>query len=322
MASLYNSTFEKYVRGEFMDNVSKRVPFFNWLRKSKAMAPWNGNGKYVEEPVLTKIPDMMQALDPYEQINLRPVDGEELVKFNLKELVYPITITFREMKANKGREQAIDLLKTKMKQAQLAFANAMSLMLLGDGTAQNGKVMLGLEAILPDDNTAGSLGGHDRATNTWLRCPTVTGAKSATAFDNLIAKMRNIKNTCSYGSMVPDIYITTQDVFEGYEALMYGKFMPTTKDESKDLGFGNSLSYAGKPVVFGDNIKAGSMYALSSESLKLRVEGIKSSSDSPFKLEGPFNLMPNQKAYVWLLSVAGALTCNMFRQSGKIKNIS
>lgn len=319
---LYNSTFEKYARGGFVDNVSARVPLFNWLRKSGAFDMWDGAGKWIQEEVLTTLPDYLQALGPYEQINLKPASGMEVVPFHPKEIVFPITITHREMEANKGKQQAISLIKSKIKQAELAFAEGLETMLFGDGTAQSGKVMLGLEAIMPDTNTAGSLGGFARSTNTWLRCPVVDGAKYSLAFDNLRAKMTNIKNTCTRGVVKPDIYITTQTVYEGYESLAFGKYTPTDKSGAIDLGFSGDLVFGGKPVVFGDKIGAGRMYALSKDCLKFRVKGLKKSDDSPFTIEGPFNMMPHQKAYVWVMTLEGALTANMFRQLGKIKSIS
>jgi len=309
---LFNSTFEKYLRGGFVDNVSARVPLFNWLRKSGAMAGWDGTGKFMYEEVMTELPDYLQALGEYEQINLKPASGLENVRFNPKEIVFPITITFREMDANKGKERAVDLIKSKMKQAELAFAEGLETMLFGDGTDQAGKVMLGLEAIMPDD----------RSTNTWIRCPSVSGAKTALAFDNLRAKMTNIKNTCTRGSIKPDIYITDQTVYEGYESLAFGKYTPTDKSGAADLGFSGDLVFAGKPVVFADKIGAGRMYALSKDCLKLRVRGLKKSDDSPFTIEGPFNMMPHQRAYAWVITITGALTANMFRQLGKIHSIS
>lgn len=319
---LYKSTFEKYTRGGFVDNVSKRVPVFNWLRKSGAAEGWDGAGKFMYEEVMTELPDYLQALGAYEQINLKPAAGFENVPFHPKEIVYPITITFREMEANKGRQQAVNLMKSKMKQAELSFANGLEIMMLGDGTSQGGKSLLGLEAIMPDDNTAGSIGGFSRTTNTWLRCPTVSGAKTTLAFDNLRAKMTNLKNTCTRGSVKPDIYITDQDVFEGYEALAFGKYTPTDKSGAADLGFSGDLVFAGKPIVFGDHIGAGRMYALNKDSLKLRIKGISKSEDSPFTIEGPFNMMPHQRAYAWVITVTGALTANMFRQLGKMHSIS
>jgi hypothetical protein len=320
---LYKSTFEKYVRGGFADNVSKRVPVFNWLRKSGAFAPWSGDGKFIYEEVFTQLYDsMMQGLGPYEEINLAPFSGVELVPFQYKELVFPITITEREMKQNSGKAKAIDLIKSKTKLAELSMSAALESMLLGDGTAQGGKVMLGLEAIMPDSNSTGTLGGFARSSNLWLRHNSVSGAATTLPFDNLRAKMANITNSSTWGTQRPDIYITTQTVYEGYETLSFGKFMPTGKGEAADLGFGGDLLFRGKPVVFGDSIAAGRMYALNAEALKMRVEGLKKSSDSPFTIEGPYNMRPHQKALVWLICMNGALTANMFRQLGKIYSIS
>lgn len=320
---LYKSTFEKYIRGGFADCVSKRVPIFNWLRKSEAFAPWSGDGKFIYEEVFTQLYDsQMQALGPYEEINLAPFSGVELVPFQYKELVFPITITEREMKQNSGKAQAINLIKSKTKLAELSMSAALENMLIGDGTAQGGKVMLGLEAIMPDNAAAGTLGGFSRTTNTWLRHNSVSGAPTTLPFDNLRAKMSNITNSSTWGTQRPQIYITTQTVYEGYETLSYGKYMPTDKGGAADLGFQGDLLFRGKPVVFGDYVAAGRMYALNSEALKLRVEGLKKSSDSPFTIEGPYNMRPHQKALVWLVCLNGALTANMFRQLGKIHSIS
>lgn len=318
---LFNSTFEKYVRGGFVDNVSIRVPLFNYMRKSGCLEPWDGSGKYFYEEVMTELPDYLQALGPYEEINLKPASGLELVPFRPKTVVFPITITFEEMDANKGKLQAVNLIKSKMKQAELSFASGFESMLFGDGTAQSGKVMLGLESIMPDDNTAGSLGGFSRTTNLWLRAVTASGAKTTLPFDNLRKSMTNLKNTCSRGAIKPDIYMTTQAVYEGYEDLAFGKYTPTDKSGAADLGFSGDLVFAGKPVVFGDEVDTGRMYALNKDSLKLRVKGLKKSDDSPFIIEGPFNMMPHQRAYAWVITVVGALTANMFRDLGKLHSI-
>ena len=319
---LFNSTFKKYLRKGFVDNVSQRVPLFNWMRKSKCLKPWDGSGKYIVEEVMTDLPNTMQALAAYEQLNFKPVEGVQLVQFNIKELVVTITISDREVKANSSKEKAIDLIETKMKQAELLFAEAIDEMLYSDGTAQSGKVMLGLGALIPDVNTSGSLGGFARSTNVWLRCPSSTGAKTTTAFDNLMAKLRNLKNTCSRGAIKPTIYITDQTVYEGYETLSYGKLAPTTKGEAKDLGFDGDLTFAGKPFVFAEQITAGDLFALNPESLKLRVEGLKKSSGSPFQIDGPYDLKPHQLATVWIIKMCGALTANYFRQMGKLHSIT
>lgn len=319
---LYNSTFEKYLRGGFIDNVSKRVPLFNWMRKSGCLDHWDGSGKYILEEVITSLPSLMQALGPYEEISLTPFSGTELVPFTYKELVFPITVTHREMKANKGREQAISLIKTKTKIAELALSEQLEQMLLGDGTGQGGKEMLGLKAFIPDVNTSGSIGGFSRATHSWLRCPVVDGAPTSLPFDNLRLKLSNLTNTLTRGTIRPEIYITTQDIFEGYETLSFGKYTPTDKKGAMDLGFSGELLFRGKPLVFGDYIDVGQVFALNPEALKFRVEGLKGSQDSPFKLEGPFDMMPHQKATVWLISLNGAVTMNMFRQNGKLINVA
>ncbi len=318
-----NTTIAKWARGKMVDNISARVPLFGWLRKKKCFAYWDGAGTLINEPCIMALPNSIQALDPYEEITLSPAEGTRIVPFTRKQLVTPVTITTNEMDQNSGREKIIDLLKTKTQVAELSFASGMETMLFADGTAQGGKVMLGLGAIIPTTSASGTFGGFDRsvAANAWIRCPTVSGAATSIAFDNLRAKMANLSNTCTYGTSSPDIYITTQTVYEGYEGLYFGKYLPMSK-EAVDLGFMGGMTYRGQPVVFSDSTPSGEMYVLNSEALKFRVKGLKSSEESPFEVQGSFDMRPNQLAYSWLLLLEGALTVNMFRQIGKIYSIS
>ncbi|MDD5564491.1 MAG: phage major capsid protein [Thermoanaerobaculaceae bacterium] len=316
-----NSTIRKYARGGFIDNVCKRVPLFNWMRQKGCLSYWDGAGTKVSEEVIKELPAYMQALAAYEEIILKPCNGTQLVDFPRKELVWPIVISYGERDGNQSKEKMIDLLKTRMKIVELGAAQDFEQMVLGDGTSQGGKVMLGLEAFIPNTQTAGTLCGITKSTNTWIQCPTSAGTMTAAAFDNLRAKMSYITNTLTFGTVRPELYLTTQTVYEGYESLSYGKWTPTTK-ESYDLGFNGDMTFRGKPVVFGDYVTSAKMYVLNSDSLKLRCKGLKSSKDSPFTIDGPYDLMPKQKAVAWLMSVEGALTCNMFRQIGALHTIS
>jgi len=316
-----NSTIRKYARGGFIDNISKRVPVFNWMRSKGCLQYWGGEGTKVTEEVMKTLPAFMQALGAYEEIILKPYNATELVDFPRKELIWPITISYRERDGNQSRERMIDLLKTRFKVAELGAAQDIEQMVLGDGTAQGGKVMLGMGAFIPTVQTSGTLCGFAKSANVWIQSPTTTGAKTAQPFDNLRSKMSYLTNTLSYGTVRPELYATTQIVYEGYETLSYGKWTPTSK-EAYDLGFNGDLTFRGKPVVFGDYIAAGEMLVLNSDSLKLRVKGLKSSKDSPFTIEGPYDLMPRQKAIAWVIGLEGALTCNMFRQIGKIHSIT
>ena len=316
-----NTTIRKYARGGFMDAVCKRVPLFNWMRTKGCLAYWDGSGIKISEEVIKALPTYMQSIGQYEEIILKPFNGTQLVDFPVKELVWPLTFAISELEGNAGKEKMIDLMKTRMKVVELGASQDLEQMFLGDGTDQGGKVTLGLEAFIPDVQTSGTICGVTKSSNVWIQCPSISGAKTSIAFDNLRQRMSTITNSCTYGVIKPEIYITDKPSYEGYETLAYGKWTPTTK-EAYDLGFSGDMTFRGKPVVFGDYVGAGRMYCLNSESLKLRVNGLKSSKDSPFTIEGPYDMRPKQKVKVWLININGAVTMNIFRQSGKIYGIS
>jgi len=318
-----NSTFQKVVRsGKFIDNVSKRTPFLAWLRKSGCFAYWDGSGKYIHEPVLKTLrTGKSQSMDPFDVLSIVPDENTENVPFNRKVVRHPIVLSHEQIEQNMNQEKIIDLVEQKISEAHIYFANDLDIMFFADGTGSSGKDFLGLGALIPDTQTSGTLGGFARSTNAWLQSPSASGAKTTQAFDNLRKKMSTMKNTLTYGTQGPTIYITDQTTYEGYEDLSYGKWMPTSK-EAYDLGFSGGLTFAGKPVVFGDNVTAGNMFALNPESLKLRVKGMKAGDKNPFEISQKFDMAPRQFVNVWVLSLVGALTCNYFRQIGKLHSCS
>jgi hypothetical protein len=323
---LINSTIAKWVRdGQFVDNISYRVPLFNWMRKGKAFKFWDGAGTKIYEPVIKTLQTgNTQSMDPYEQLVLTPSNNTELVPFSRKVIRFPVVISNEEMEQNSGREKIIDLVKNKMKVAEISLATDLETMLFADGTGNGGKDLLGLAAIIPTTSNAGTFAGFDRsvAANAWIKCPTATGAKTATAFDNLRKKMSNLTNTLTYGTVRPTLYMTDQATYEGYEDLCYGKYLPTDKSGAVDLGFSGDLVFRGQPVVFADKIAAGDMYLLNADSLAMRIKGLKAADASPFTVMGPYDLMPWQAAKAWVIEISGALTVNMFRQIGKLYSCS
>jgi hypothetical protein len=320
--ALIASTVDKWVESKFIDNVSGRAPLLAWFQEADRIKDWDGAGVKINEPVLKKYDvDRVQAIQGYDEIDLSPEDGEDIAQFNPKRLVIPILISEDELEANSGEEARINLLEAKFEQAELEMGDKFEALLYGDGSEYGGKAILGLDAIIPTDPDAGTIAGFDRSTNAWWCANSKSGAKSLDAYDKLRKAMANMCNTCRRGKIRTELILTTQDIFEAYEDLAFGKtlFQDT---KSADLGFEN-FKFKSAVLSFADdgNIAAGDMYFINRWALRLRSRYGK----KLFKTGPMVDLEKNTGkvlAFAKNIKFRGALTFNSPRTLGKLYSIS
>jgi len=67
---------------------------------------------------------------------------------------------------NTGPDQVIDLLTTRMENAEYTMMNNISTAVYADGTGSNSKEIGGLQHLVADTPTTGTVGGINRATST------------------------------------------------------------------------------------------------------------------------------------------------------------
>jgi hypothetical protein len=325
--ALLSSTLDKFVESKFLDNISARNAFLGWLKSKGRIRKWDGTGTYITETALSKIDKTkVQAVEGYDELDLKPEEGQVKFQFTPKRIFNSILISHDEREANQGKEQAIDLLESKAEQAELEIGEKFNEWLLSDGTSEGGKVVLGLKAIIPVVANAGTIAGIDRslAANAWARSLSDTGAKTTNNFDNLRSKMNNMTNKLTRGGVFPELYLTTQTVYEGYEALFYDKVM-ITDNETVNLGFAGGVKFKRGVVVFEDDavIDAGMMYFINSKALRLRCVHnggsiFKTSKMVDLYEEGGLKMLAYAKGITW----RGALTFNMPRTLGCLHSIT
>jgi hypothetical protein len=179
----------------------------------------------------------------------------------------------------------------------------MNTMFWADGSGNSSKDWNGIGNIV--GGTGVSLGGIDPlgAGNSWWKSTEVNQGGALT-----IASMANIYNTISVGNDQPTIAITTQTLYEKYEALLTGQIRYTDTDMA-DGGFQNLL-FKGAPVTFDDACASGQMVFLNTKYLQLVAH-----SDVWFK-PTPFVRPTNQDAVFSQLLCYGQLTCSNRARQG------
>ena len=85
-----------------------------------------------------------------------------------------------------------DFYAEKLENGKNSHMAAMNVQLFSDGTGNNSKDFDGLTKLIPTSPVTGTVGSVNRATFSWWRSQTTSGAKTTTIYDNLRSAMRSI----------------------------------------------------------------------------------------------------------------------------------
>lgn len=256
------TTLKRYFTegGKAVDNIFRRTAALDWL-KNTAKLDTQGGATAVF-PVEYARNSSFQWYSGYDA--LAPVHGEELVsaaEYQWKQSAIFIPMSGMEEARNSGDRAIINLLKTKVNNAEMTFAENLETAFFSfDGTESAGKAMGGLPTLI---ESSGVVGGIDSATQTYWRSYIPTTATYSLSLHS------TAYNTVSYGADACDFQVTTQTLWETYE----GKLQPNqrfTDAKTAEAGFTNLL-HRGSKVVWSDLCPATKWYFLNSNHVKLAV---------------------------------------------------
>lgn len=132
--------------------------------------------------------------------------------------------------------------------------------------------MTALPTLISTTPTVGSIGGLTRSDNTYLQnqIKDFTGLTTGT---NLLDEMTSMYNKCSMWKggtqRTPDIIMTTREIYQDYERIARALHQICENTTSRaGMGFGN-LSFKGVELFWDQNVPAGQMYFLNSDTLSL-----------------------------------------------------
>lgn len=246
--------------GKAVDNIFKRSAALDWI-KNTAKLDSQGGSKAVF-PLQYAANGSFQYYSGYDV--LTPVHGEEIVtaaEYDWKQAAVFIPMSGLEEAQNSGDRAVISLLKQKVENAEMTFAEQMETAFLNNvGTESSGKAWAGLPSLV---ESTGTVGGINSGTNAYWN-----GYIPTTATYTLSLHSRAY-NTVSYGADACDFQVTTQTLWETYE----GKLQPNQRfmdAKTAESGFTNLL-HRGSKVVWSDLMPATKWYFLNSRHVKLAV---------------------------------------------------
>jgi uncharacterized protein YdbL (DUF1318 family) len=305
--NLLTTTLESRT-GKLADNVSDNNALLKRLKERGNIRPVSGGTKIVEELEYGESDSIWYT--GYDKIDFTNPQLFSAAEFDLKLLAAPVGISGEELLKNAGKERVIDLLEAKIKNAEKTLKNQMSAAIYSDGTGSGGKQLTGLQALVSDAPTTGTVGGIDRASNEFWRNVAKTSAVTA---ENIYAAMNEVYLACSRGSDVPDLIVADDELYATYEASL-GEKQRFTNAKLAEAGFTN-LKFKSADVIYdggvGGKCPAGHMYFLNTEYLRLRPH-----KERNFKLIGGERMAINQDAIYKIIGWAGNLTMSNAQLQG------
>jgi hypothetical protein len=255
--NLLTTTLANY-RKTLTDNVFTARPLTYTLMEKGRIRMLNGGTKIVE-PLIYGLNSTVGSYSGYDSIALTPQEGISAAEFEWRQYAASISISGMEEAKNNGDQEIINLLEAKIMQAEESMREGFNTMFFGDGTGNSSKNWNGLGNLVESGNT---VGGIDSSTYTWWQSKEDNSVAALT-----IAQMSSMYNTVSVGNDHPDTLLTTQTLFEKYEALLQPN-LRYTDTKTADAGFQNLL-FKAAPVMYDTGCTAGTFFFLNSKYLTL-----------------------------------------------------
>ena len=255
--NLLTTTLANY-RSTLTDNVFTARPLTYKLMEGGRIRMLNGGTKIVE-PLIYGQNSTVGSYSGYETLYLTPQEGISAAEYEWKQYAASIAISGIEEAKNNGEQEIINLLEAKIMQAEESMRESFNQMFFADGSGNSSKDWNGLGNLVESGNT---VGGINSTNYTWWQSKEDNTVAALT-----LAQMSSLYNSVSVGNDHPDLLLTTQTLFEKYEALLQPQ-LRYTDTKTADAGFQNLL-FKAAPVMYDVHCTGGVFYMLNSKYLTL-----------------------------------------------------
>lgn len=313
--------------GKLANNVSDNNALLQRLRKRNKVRPVSGGRTIVQELEYAEN-STYKRYSGYETLDISPSDVFTAAEFNYAQAAVAVSISGLEELQNSGESQVIDLLESRIANAERTMTNNIAADIYSDGTADSGKQIGGLKALVDFTPATGIVGGIDaQAWSFWqnVAFDATTDGGAAASASNIQSYMNRVWVQLVRGTDKPDMIVADNLYFRLYLESMQAiqrvaseemtsagfaslKFMGGAADVVLDGGYGGNA--APGSVGAGGGASTGTMYFLNTNYIHFRPH-----KDRNFVPIGGERMAVNQDAMVKLIGFAGNMTVsNRFLQ--------
>jgi len=306
--------------GKLADNVSEYNALLMRLKKKGKVKPVSGGRTIVQELEYAEN-GTFKRYSGYETLNISPSDVFTGAEFDWKQAAVAVSISGLEMLQNSGPEAILDLLESRISNAEKTLVNNIAADCYSDGTADGGKQIGGLQLLIDSTPSTGTVGGIDASTTIGSFWRNIAGTGTAATAANIQTLMNAVALQLVRGTDRPDLIVAGTNKYKFYLDSLQA-IQRITSEEMAGAGF-TSLKYFGHggaaDVVLdggvGGACPTDSMFFINTDYLFFRPH-----ADRNFVPLGDDRYATNQDAMVKLIGFAGNMTVSNRRLQGVLTN--
>lgn len=307
--------------GVLADNVSDNNALLYRLRERGNVKPFSG-GRTIVEELSYADNSTYKRYSGYDVLDISPQDVFTAAEYDIKQVAVSVSMSGLEQLQNAGAEQSIDLLESRIQNAEDSMMNGLASDVYSDGTADGGKQVGGLDLLVPEDPTTGTAGGINRATwSFWqsVKFDVSADGSGAASSSNIQGYMNQVAVQLVRGRDHPDLIIAGSNYYRHYLESMQA-IQRVTDEKMSGAGF-TSLKYYGagqsSDVVLDGGIEGNcatdTMFFLNTKYLCLRPH--RARNMTPI---GDDRYSTNQDAMVKIIGWAGNMTMKGGKFHGRL----
>lgn len=308
--------------GKLADNATVSTALLDRLRRKGKVKPAAGGRTIVQELEIGLNPNggWYSGLDTLNTNAYQPFTAAE---FNWKQAYVPTVWSRLEKMQNMGEMATINLVTSRIKNSEKSLVDLVAQAAYSDGTSYGGKQMHGLGLFVVINPATGTVGGIDRATNSFWRnqsaSVTVTGGiinVAASSPSNYLAALNSMAISCTRGAERPDLYVADAAHYNFYLSSLQ-PIQRITNTEMAGYGF-TSLKYYGVGgdadfVLDNGYCPANTTFALNTDYIYLRPH-----PEGNFDSFGGDRIPINQDGTVRFIGFTGNMCLSNAARQGRI----
>lgn len=264
------TVWEQKIGGKPRDNIYTSRAFFYALGE-KGFKEQADGGRLIEFGIEYAENTTMQMIGELDTLDTTRIDVFDVSRFDWKIAAGTVQFSDLEQLRASGSSAKYDITAEKLASGRDSHIALLNRQCFGLGSGSND--IDGIRKIISTTPTTGTVGGINRATLTFWRNKATDATKTTTQFDNLRSSMRTVFNNCSLGGvkMTPQVIITDQTTFQGYQGLLLANERVVTEDKRKSADAGilaKAVMFQMTPLFYDEDCPAAQMFFLNDEVLK------------------------------------------------------
>lgn len=269
--TVLNSAIENSRRKLIMASLKSNA-LMAWAFSTKRVEIEDGGYNITNPLTIGRNPNVVST-EYFEPLPVAQTNEFTTVRYTWSRVAGTVIISDQEEDENKGDTAIFKLLKAKMEVLEESIKEKFASYLYGAGA---GLDPLGLEALIPDDPTTGTLGGINRATTTqWRTSAYIYGAGNITSA-NIEEVLDDTLMDLTVKGDKPDVIFMGRDLYRTLRAAVRDKITIPLGDLKNggegmvDLGF-EGMKHNKTPIIYDEDCAVNKMYFINSKYLRLHM---------------------------------------------------